>query len=543
LLHANGVFMSDPQKKLKVFFPLLFSITLAVGMFLGFRLRDSQGYRPTYFLGTGKPGTLQEILNFARLRYVDSIDPQALKDDAIHGMLSHLDPHSVYIPASRLAEVNNDLEGSFQGVGVEFTLLRDTINVTNVVPGGPSDAAGLRIGDKIIRVGDSSVAGVHITTDRIKSLLRGPKGSRVKIGLLRQGKPLAFTVKRGVIPLPSVDAAYMLRPGVGYIRINRFASNTYGEFMEHMLELQKDSVKKLIIDLRQNAGGYLDAAVNIADELLSGNKLIVYTKGLHYPRHEYTCNKPGVFEKGGLAILVNGGTASASEILAGAVQDWDRGTIIGRRTFGKGLVQEQYNLSDGGALRLTVARYYIPSGRCIQRSYKNGAEAYYDDVLERYAHGELTHADSIHFADTTRYYTRIKHRPEYGGGGIMPDVFVPIDTTKLDSQLNRLNAGKVLFDFAYSYYEHHRGDFARYSNAATFVRDYVPSPALLASFRQYAEGRGYTFVRHLDTADQQDISLRIKAFIAREIWQLQGYYMVMNSQDRVVRKALQVLGG
>jgi carboxyl-terminal processing protease len=535
--------MSEPQKKLKVFLPLLFSITLALGMFLGFRVRDRQGYRPAYFLSTGKPGALQEILNFARLKYVDSINPQVLKDDAIQGMLSHLDPHSVYIPASRLQEVNDDLEGSFQGVGVEFAVLRDTINVTGVVPGGPSGKAGLRVGDKMLRVGDSSVAGVGITTDRIRALLRGPKDSRVKVAVLRDGKQLDFRIKRGLIPLPSVDAAYMLTGDVGYIRINRFASNTYGEFMEHMLDLQKDSLKKLIIDLRQNAGGYLDAAVNIADELLSGNKLIVYTQGIHYPRHDYTCSKPGVFEKGQLAILVNGGTASASEILAGAVQDWDRGLIIGRPTFGKGLVQEQYNLSDGGALRLTVARYYMPSGRCIQRSYKNGTEAYYRDVLDRYAHGELTHADSIHFPDTTRYYTRIKHRPEYGGDGIMPDVFVPIDTTRLDSGMSRLSAGSVLFDFAYSYYERHRPEFSLYKTPAAFVRNYKPSAGMMAAFADFAAASGYGFARHLSAADSLEAALRIKAFIAREIWQLQGYYMVINSRDRVVRRALQELGG
>ncbi|HEX5553230.1 MAG TPA: S41 family peptidase [Chitinophagaceae bacterium] len=534
--------MSEPQKKLKVFLPLLFAITLALGMFLGFKLRDKQGYKHTYFLSSGQPGALEEILNFARLKYVDSIDPKTLKKEAIQGMLSHLDPHSVYIPASQLADVNNDLEGSFQGVGVEFALLRDTINVIGVIPGGPSEAAGLQTGDKIIKVNDSVVAGVHITTDRIKSLLRGPKGSEVTVSVRRGLTEIPFTIKRGVIPLPSVDAAYMITPDVGYIRINRFAANTYGEFMQSMLDLQKDSLKKLIIDLRQNSGGYLDAAVNIADELLSGNKLIVYTQGRHYPRTNYTCNKPGVFEKGPVAILVNGGSASASEILAGAVQDWDRGAIIGRRTFGKGLVQEQYNLTDGGALRLTVARYYIPSGRCIQRPYKNGTEAYYNDLLERYAHGELSHADSIHFSDTTRYYTKIKHRRVYGGGGIMPDIFVPIDTTGLDSVMTSFYGGNVLFDFAYAYYSTHKEEFTAYKTPGEFAKDYRISPAILKAFHAFALKKGIIAVKHLTPADEKHAAIRIKAFIAREIWQLKGYYMVMNTGDRVVKKALEVLG-
>lgn len=534
--------MNESKKKLKVFFPLLFSVTLALGLFLGFKLRDHQGYKKTYFLDTRRPDALQEILNLTRLKYVDSIDSGKLKDDAIKGILSHLDPHSVYIPPADLEAVNEDLEASFQGVGIEFVILKDTLNVTNVMAGGPADMAGMQSGDKILRVGDSSVTGKNISTAEVKSLVRGPSGSIVKMMVLRDSSQIPFEIKRGIIPLHSIDAAYMLTPDIGYIRINRFSASTYGEFMDAMLELRKDSLKKLVIDLRRNAGGYLDAAVHIADELLSDHKLIVYTEGRHYPRKNYTCDKPGVFEEGPLAILVDGGSASASEILSGAIQDWDRGMVIGRRTFGKGLVQEQYRLNDGGALRLTVARYYMPSGRSIQRPYNNGTTAYYDDILERYAHGELTHADSIHFKDTTAYYTKLKHRRVYGGGGIMPDVFVPIDTTGLDSLMTGLYSGSDLFNFTYTYYEQHKKEFAAYKTAGDFIRDFEVSESVLNDFRQFVTDGGGRFPTHLRPADKKEIAIRLKALFAREKWQTSGYYQVMNESDPVVKKALEVLG-
>lgn len=533
--------MSELSKKVRVFLPLLCAVVLAVGIYIGYRLGNQPGAKQTYILNTNRPGTLQEILGLTRLKYVDSIDFHLLKTEAIQGVLSHLDPHSVYIPKAELASVNEDLEGSFQGIGVEFLVIDDTINITGVIAGGPSSKAGVETGDKLIRVGDSTVAGIHVTTQQIKSLLRGPSDSKVQLTFLRADHPVSLQIRRGTIPLESVDAAYMIHPGIGYIRINRFAASTYGEFMDAMLALQKDSLRQLIIDLRQNAGGYLDAAVNIADELLSDQKLIVYTEGSHYPRTEYNCHKAGVFEKGGLAILVDGGSASASEILSGAIQDWDRGTIIGRRTFGKGLVQEQYRLSDGGALRLTVARYYIPSGRSIQRSYKKGTEAYYEDILQRYSHGELTHADSIHFADTTRYYTRLKHRRVFGGGGIMPDVFVPIDTVRLDSLIGALYRDNALFEFAYEYYSRHKEEFTAYRNLADYVQRYQPSGTLMEAFGRFAEKRHLADESRWNVADRQEVMLRIKAFIARAQWQLKGYYEVMNTRDRVVHKAVEVL--
>lgn len=535
--------MKESPRKLKVFLPLLFSVVLALGMFIGFKLRDKEGYKAAYFLPPGRMSTLQEIISLIGLKYVDSVDATDMKKDAVQGILNHLDPHSVYIPPAQLAEVNEDLEGNFSGIGVEFGILKDTVNVMSVISGGPSETAGLQTGDKIIRVNDSLVAGNHITATRIKTLLRGPDRSTVRVTVLRGEELKPFTIRRGVIPLHSVDASYMIAEGIGYIRLNRFASNTYGEFMDAVSDLQKAGLKKLIIDLRQNPGGYLDAAVKIADELLDGRKLIVYTEGKQYPRTDYTCLKAGVFEKGPLAILVDEGSASASEILSGAVQDWDRGAIIGRRTFGKGLVQEQYALNDGGALRLTVARYYIPSGRCIQKPYADGREAYREDIMDRYEHGELTNADSTHFSDTTRYYTQVKHRRVYGGGGIMPDIFVSIDTARMNRLMSSLYSGNLFYDFAYQYYSHHTSDFASYHDATDFADHFIAGDELWSSFVRYAEGRGIRQMNHISPQDAKEAKMRIKALLARQRWNNNGFYQVMNRRDSSVLRAVETLRG
>lgn len=532
---------ADTNKKFKVFLPLILSLILALGMFLGFKLRDAQGYKAAYFLRPGRLSTVQEIINLIDVKYVDSVNGKSLKDEAINGLLSRLDPHSLYIPPDQLTSVNEDLEGNFEGIGVEFNIFGDTVNITSVISGGPSQASGLQTGDKIIRVDDSLVAGNHITAERIKKILRGPKGSEVKVTVLRNSQLMPFSIKRDVIPLHSVDASYMLSKDIGYIKINRFAGNTYGEFMEAMLKLQKEGLKKLVIDLRQNPGGYLDAATNIADELLDSNKLILYTQGKSYPRTNYNCQKPGVFEQGPLVILVDEGSASASEILSGAVQDWDRGTIIGRRTFGKGLVQEQFGLNDGGALRLTVARYYIPSGRCIQKSYSNGIEAYDEDILNRYHDGELVSADSIHFQDTTQYYTKLKHRVVHGGGGIVPDIFVPLDTTALDPLMNALYMNNTLYDFAYEYYSHHQDDFKQYHSSAEFNERFSFTSAMLESFRQYALKDSTVRAAQITSQDEQEIARRLKALLARQVWNTEGYYQVSNSTDPMVEKAISVL--
>src|SRR5688500_18094876 len=365
------------KKKIQVWLPLMFSVVLILGMLIGFKLRESSSTAKSFF-SFQKRSPLQEVIDLINLKYVDAINTDTLSEEAIERILTRLDPHSVYIPPVDLKEVNEDLQGNFQGIGVEFHILHDTVNVVNVLPKGPSERAGLMAGDQFLKVGDSVVAGVDISPVMIKSLLRGPAGSSVEVTMLRGKEKKLLTIKRGTIPLPSLDAAYMLDRETGLIRINKFSQTTYEEFMQAMENLQAKGLKKLVLDLRGNGGGILGEAVDIADEFLDGDKLIVYTQGNKIAKEEYRCKRPGLFEQGKLVVLTDEVSASASEIVAGALQDWDRATIVGRRTFGKGLVQEQYDLSDGAALRLTVARYYTPSGRSIQKSYK-GNGGYRDE--------------------------------------------------------------------------------------------------------------------------------------------------------------------
>ena len=441
------------MKKLQVWLPLLFAIVMMVGMLIGFRLRGN--IRSTGFFLPRKETPVEEVMDLIHMNYVDSVSTDTLGDNAIQGMLTHLDPHSVYIPAVDLGEVNEDLEGNFEGIGVEFQIFDDTVNIMNVLPGGPSDKAGLKIGDKFLRVGDSVVAGNGITNEKIRKLLRGPGASQVTVTLLRAsipGKPINVTINRGTIPLPSVDVAYMIDRETGYIRINKFSETTHREFAEALMGLQKQGLQRLILDLRGNGGGIVGESIEIADEFLDDDKLIVYTQGVHSPKVEYRCKRDGLFEKGKLALLTDEGTASASEILTGAMQDWDRATIIGRRTFGKGLVQQQYQLSDGSALRLTVSRYYTPTGRSIQKPYDKGLDVYNEEVLNRFHDGEVLHGDTT--AHTGPAYKTLgpEHRTVYGGGGITPDIFVSFDTSTLSRTITSLYVDGTLNRFIYTYY-------------------------------------------------------------------------------------------
>jgi carboxyl-terminal processing protease len=529
------------NRKLQVFLPILFALVLALGMYLGHKMPAANTGAPTLtFSGSGR-GTLQEVMDLLKLKYVDTLQVADLQQEAIDGLLSHLDPHSVYIPPSNLEEVNEDLEGNFQGIGVEFNITRDTVNVVSVVTGGPSESAGVQTGDKIIKVSDSLVAGKGITNEQIRKLLRGPKDSKVIVTMLRGTQLKNIEITRGVIPLYSVDASYMVTPEIGYIKINKFAGTTYEEFMAALTKLQKAGMKKLVVDLRQNPGGYLDAATRIADEFLDSSKLILYTKGKAYPRTNYLCEKPGAFEKGGLTVLTDEGSASASEILSGALQDWDRATIIGRRTFGKGLVQEQFDLSNGGALRLTIARYYIPSGRSIQKSYANGREAYDEDIMNRFNHGEFVSQDSIHLVDTQKYYTLIKKRVVYGGGGIMPDIFIPFDTTRFSNVITSMYARNTLTDYAYEYYMAHEGDFKQYKNAGEFASRFELSDAVFNDFKNFAAKDSIRGLENIHPHDAAEIKTRLKALLARQVWSYDGYYETMNKDDEMLKKAVEVL--
>ncbi|WP_238430322.1 S41 family peptidase [Chitinophaga agri] len=528
------------NRKLNVFLPLLFAITLALGMYLGHKMPGANTGAQTLLFTRPSRAPLQEVMDLLKIKYVDTLQVAQLQEEAIEGLLSHLDPHSIYIPPSNLQSVNEDLEGHFSGIGVEFNIISDTVNVVSVVPGGPSETAGVQSGDKIIKVNDSLVAGNNITGEKIRKLLRGPKNSKVIVSMLRQQKVTPIQIVRGDIPLYSVDASYMVTPEIGYVKISKFAGTTYQEFMDAVRKLSKSGMSKLVIDLRQNPGGYLDAATRIADELLDDNKLIVYTKGKGYPRADYRCEKPGLFEKGGLTILTDEGSASASEILAGAVQEWDRGTLIGRRTFGKGLVQEQFDLSNGGALRLTVARYYLNSGRSIQKSYADGRQAYDDDIMNRFNHGEFVNQDSIHQLDTLKYKTAAG-RVVYGGGGITPDIFMPFDTSRFTNVLTAMYSRSTFSNFTYQYYNSHKNEFDQYKNATLFTNQYTVSNEVYNAFKAFAVKDSIPGVASINAHDEKEIKTRLKALLARQKWGYPGFYEALNKDDEMMKKAVEVL--
>ncbi|WP_295122324.1 S41 family peptidase [uncultured Chitinophaga sp.] len=527
------------NRRLNVFLPLLFAIVLALGMYLGHKMPAARNSDSAIFFRQNNRGTVQEVLDLLKFNYVDTLDVNDIQQEAIEGMLSHLDPHSIYIPPAQVQSVNEDLQGNFEGIGVEFNITNDTVNVAGVIPDGPSSAAGVLTGDKIIKVDDSLIAGKKITSENIRKLLRGPNGSKVKTTMLRDGQTKDIVIKRGLIPLLSVDASYIVAPSTGYIKLNKFSETSYDEFLAAVRKLTKQGMTKLILDLRQNNGGLLDAATRIADEVLEDRQIIVYTQGKAYPRQDYKTQKPGSFEKGGLAVLTDEGSASASEILAGAIQDYDRGVIIGRRTFGKGLVQEPFELNNGGTLRLTIARYYLPSGRSIQKSYKEGRAAYDEDLTERYNHGEFLNGDSIRQADTMKYQTA-KGRIVYGGGGITPDIFIPFDTSRYSSGLTELYTRTVLSDFVYNYYIKHRTQFDGYKSPEDFNKQFSVSPDLYREFLAYAEKENVK-VKTLTSRDEPEVKTRLKAMFARQLWRTEGFYQVSNGNDPVIKKAIEEL--
>ena len=463
----------------------------------------------------------------------------SLQAGAMQEMMSELDPHSVYIPAMDLSEANEDIIGNFEGIGIEFTIFNDTVNVLYVVPDGPSDKAGLQVGDRILKVGDSSITNKRIGSDQVKKLIRGNDGSSVILQISRQNNLKNVTITRGRIPLPSLDAAYMIDSITGYIKLNKFSETTHEEFSRSLEELQAKGLKKLVLDLRGNGGGLLIEAIDIADDFLDEDKLIVYTEGENVKRREYKARRDGLFEQGELVLLIDELAASASEVLAGALQDWDRATIIGRRSFGKGLVQEQYTLSDGSAIRLTVARYYTPLGRSIQRSYENGKEVYMDELMERYANGQMLHADSSQFVIGQTYVTK-KGKKVYGGGGIMPDIFVPFDTSRLQSSVTKLYLEGTFNNFVYQYYSKRLPQFTQYTSPADFDERYVNLDDAWNKLVLFAKKDSIN-LQNIPAVDKQAIQQRLKAHLARFRWRNQGYYEVLNSNDPTIQKALTVL--
>jgi carboxyl-terminal processing protease len=525
------------QKKLQVWLPLIFSIVMIMGMLIGYKIRENTRTAKSFF-SIDRRSPLQQVLDLINLKYVDAVNSDTLADDAIQQVLSKLDPHSVYIPLVELSEINEDLQGEFQGIGVEPYIYKDTVNIVNVLKKGPSEKAGIMVGDQFLKVADSIVAGKNITPEKIKKYLRGPGSSKVQIVVLRGKEQKTFLVERGFIPLPSVEASYMINKETGFIRISKFSQTTYEEFMKSLEELQSAGMKKLVIDLRGNSGGLLNEAVDIADELLEDGKLIVYTQGDKTPKEEYRSKRPGLFERGALVVLTDEGSASASEVLSGALQDWDRATIIGRRTYGKGLVQEQYDLSDGAALRLTIARYYTPSGRSIQKAYTS-KDDYRHEIITRYNHGEFVNADSNKVQNGKAYKTG-KGRSVYGGGGIMPDIFVPFDTSKIAPVLSGLYMSSTLNNFVYRYFIQHKDEFKAYHSATDFAHNFKNEEIIWKDLVSFA-AKDSIDLSHLSPSDKSIAQRRIKALLARQPWRNEGFYEVLNLSDQVVKKALEII--
>jgi len=526
------------NKKLQVWLPLIFALVMIAGMFFGFRLQQQTGSGKGFFAREER-SSLQEAIDLIRSKYVDKVKVDSLQDNAMEGLMDQLDPHSVYIPNRDLDEANEDITGNFQGIGVEFNIFDDTVNVLYVVPGGPSEKAGLQIGDRIIAVDDSSIVSKVLPSEDIRRMIRGKGGSQVKLSVVRNHTIQYFYVTRGTIPLPSLDAAYMIDATTGYIRLNKFSETTYKEFMRAMEELHAKGMKALMLDLRGNGGGLVNQAVHITDEFLDGDKLIVYTEGTNAARHDYRCQKDGVFEQGKLVVLVDELSASASEIVAGALQDWDRATIVGRRTFGKGLVQEQYMLNDGSALRLTVARYFTPSGRSIQRPYDKGKKVYMEELLERYHSGEMINPDSIHPAKDKAFRTK-GGRTVFGGGGIMPDRFVPVDTGRFTQSITRLYLDGRFNNYVYHYYMDNRQALNRFRTPAEFAQGFRHTEQAWQGLVDFAR-RDSIYLEGIPEKEKNEVQNRIRAYLARLRWRTQGFYEVLNSVDPVVAKGKEAL--
>lgn len=483
------------------------------------------------------------MLQLITYYYVDSTDQSDLTETAVVSMLKELDPHSIYLSKKEVQKANEPLIGNFEGVGIQFQLYKDTILVIAAVPGGPSEKLGVRAGDKIITINGEQATGEKITNSYVMDHLRGPKGTQVTVGILRNNKlPLIdYTITRDKIPLNSIDATFMLTNDIGYIKLTRFARTSMTEMKESIAKLKELGMKNLILDLRNNSGGFLDIAVDLSDEFLTSQRLIVYTEGLRSPRIDFRATNRGSFEQGKLIVMVNEGSASASEIVAGAVQDWDRGLVVGRRSFGKGLVQRPFNLPDSSVVRLTTARYYTPSGRSIQKPYEDGSEDYYEDLTNRFKHGEFVSADSIRFPDSLKYFTPAK-RVVYGGGGIMPDVFIPLDTTSSSKFYTDLWRKSVFNDFVLSYLEQNRNKISRdYKSFESFKSDFNIDESLMKQFLSFAADKGVKPEDDSMEKSGNEIRYIIKGIIARNLFDTNSYFDIISPIDNELMHAKQVM--
>ena len=532
--------MDSRTRRLVIWMPVLLALAIIVGIFLGARLQSRMqiGTRTTPAKNANKVGL---IMNLIEENYVDSVDSKKIVEAAIPEMLKQLDPHTVYIPAKDMVEVSEEMSGNFSGIGVQFSIQNDTIMVIDVISGGPSQKLGIRAGDRIVKVNDSIMAGVKVTNEKVLKKLRGDKGSKVKVSIGRKGftELIPFEITRGEIPLTSIDVSYMIDNKIGYIKVGRFAEKTYDEFKAGVDKLEKAGADQLIIDLRGNPGGYLGAVIKMVNEFLDKGELVVYTEGRTQPKRSFNTDYKGIYFGKKVVVLVDEYSASASEIFAGAIQDNDRGTIIGRRTFGKGLVQEQIPFNDGSAMRLTVARYYTPAGRCIQKSYKNGLDDYYGDLSRRYAHGEFEQKDSIRYSDTVKYYTRMK-RVVYGGGGIMPDIFVPADTSGVSPYYMKVTQKGLAYQYAFDYSDKNREELGKLKTGKEF-ESYLLKRNILSSFTEYAAKKGIAPDPKGLATSGKIIQTQLMAYISRNIIGEVGFYSVISSIDPTITEAIKAL--
>jgi len=477
--------------------------------------------------------------------YVDKVDDDKLAEDAVKSLLEKLDPHSTYISVDEVKDMNEPLEGNFDGIGISFNTLTDTLYVIEALSGGPSEKVGIRGGDKILYVDGTLIAGVKMSNKDVTSRLKGPKGTTVTVKVQRRGVPdlLTFKIVRDKIPIYSIDATYMVDKNTGYIRIIRFGATTTDEFRKALKKLREQGMENLLLDLEYNGGGYMSPAIDIADDFLDAGKLIVYTEGLRQPRRDEVSTAKGVFEKGRLVVLINEGSASASEILSGAVQDWDRGLIVGRRSFGKGLVQRQIPLPDESMIRLTVARYYTPTGRSIQKPYTKGDLTSYNlDVIERYNKGEMMHADSIHFPDSLKYTTKVNHRTVYGGGGIMPDYFVPADTTFASDYYKKIWGKNITFRVAYSEIDNHRNDIKKkYPTSDDFFRRYDVPEEIMKKMIALGKEEKIEFDEEGYNKSKDTFKRQIKAYIGRDVYDTETMVRVFNEDSETFKKAYEII--
>jgi len=524
------------MKNIKIYIPILLAIALVTGILIGNKLHRNSGNNVAY---TSNVNKFDAIVNLIQNAYVDSISTDSLIEKTIPQLLKNLDPHTTYIPAKEMVGVEEEMRGNFGGIGVQFSIQNDTVMVVDVISGGPSSKLGIMPGDRIVTVNDTSLVVKGLKNEKVLSKLRGEKGTKVEVGIKRKGfkDVISFTITRGDIPIYSVDVNYMIDPTTGYIKVSRFGEQTYEEFMEGMKALDQQGMKNVIVDLRGNPGGYLNAVIKMVNEFLDKGELIVYTEGNSQARKTFQADSRGVYRDKGIVVLIDDFSASASEIFAGAIQDNDRGWIVGRRSFGKGLVQEQIPFNDGSAVRLTVARYYTPSGRCIQKPYDKGNDEYYKDIMERAIHGEFQKVDSIKYSDTLKYKT-LSGRIVHGGGGVMPDYFVPADTTGYSEYYSKVTQKGLVYQFALDFADSNRKELSSLKTSAEF-ETYFGKVNVLNLFVAFAEKKGVkTSTTDLKTSSKI-IDNQVKAYIARNIIGEKGFYPIIQNIDKTLLEAIE----